>query len=252
VTPQQYRKLALSLPQARESSHMGTVDFRVGNKIFATLGNPDPAWGVVALTPDQQALLIETSSNVFVAVPGAWGLRGWTRVRLAAADAGAVKNALTLAWQGRAPKALRAGAGPHKVARAPRSKRRDSSGFDRVFARVRKAAKATRLPEIAEGTWYGTPALFLRAKALMRIKDADTLVFRCTLEDKALLIEAEPAVYYETDHYVGWGAVLVRAAAASDAELAHCVTRAWRLQAPEQLMAGHAGPAIKTKSARKR
>ena len=67
----------------------------------------------------------------------------------------------------------------------------------------------------------------------MRVKDTDTLVFRCTLEEKAFLMEAEPSVYYETDHYAGWPAVLVRAAAASDAELVHCVTRAWRLQAPK-------------------
>jgi len=109
VTPQQFRKLALSLPEASESSHMGTADFRVGNKIFATLGYPDPAWGVVALTPDQQALLVETQGQAFMAVPGAWGLRGWTRVRLAAVDAAALKNALTLAWQSRAPKKSMAG-----------------------------------------------------------------------------------------------------------------------------------------------
>jgi hypothetical protein len=230
VTPQQFRKLALSLPEASESSHMGTADFRVGNKIFATLGNPDPAWGVVALAPDQQALLAATHPDMFAAVPGAWGLRGWTRVRLAVADAGAVKNALTLAWQSRASKKQRESAAPQKAAPTPRT---DASGSARVFARVRKAAKATRLPEIQEGTSHGTPALFLRGKSLMRVKDADTLVFRCTLEEKAFLMEADPSVYYETDHYAGWPAVLVRAAAASDVELAHCVTRAWRIQAPK-------------------
>jgi hypothetical protein len=239
VTPQQFRKLALSLPEASESSHMGTADFRVGNKIFATLGNPDAAWGVVALTPDQQALLVETNPNVFVPVPGSFGVRGWARVRLAAVDAAGLKNALTLAWKNRAPKALLKRAEAH------------TGGLDRVFARVRRAAKATKLPEITEGNWYGTPALFLRGKSLMRVKDADTLVFRCTMEQKVFLMEAEPSVYYETDHYAGWPAVLVRAAAASDAELAQCVTRAWRLQAPKKLMAGRDGPATKAKSGRK-
>jgi hypothetical protein len=51
---------------------MGTADFRVGAKIFATLGNPDAAWGVLGLTPDQQALLIETTPDVFAPVPGGW------------------------------------------------------------------------------------------------------------------------------------------------------------------------------------
>ena len=109
MTPTQFRKLALSLPEASESSHMGTADFRVGNKIFATLGNPDAAWGVVALTPDQQALLVETNPDVVVAVTGSFGMRGWSRVRLAAVDAGTLKHALTLAWQNRAPNKLMAG-----------------------------------------------------------------------------------------------------------------------------------------------
>ena len=48
-------------------------------------------------------------ARVFVAVPGGWGERGWTRVRLAAADAATLKSALTMAWQNRAPKKLLAG-----------------------------------------------------------------------------------------------------------------------------------------------
>jgi hypothetical protein len=247
MTPKQFRKLALALPHASESSHMGTADFRVGTKIFATLGNPDPAYGVVALTADQQALFVETNRKAFAPVPGAWGSRGWTRVFLAAVDATALRRALTLAWEGRAPKTLRGAAAtaPRKPAARP------IASFDRVFARVRKAARASKLPEIEEGTWYGTPALLRHGKGLMRVKDADTLVFRCTLEEKALLIEAEPAVYFETDHYAGWGAVLVRAAAASDKELRHCVTRAWRMQEPEKPMAGRTRPATKSRAGRK-
>lgn len=249
MTPQQFRSLALSLPDASESSHMGTADFRVGNKIFATLGNPDPAWGVVALAPDQQALLVATNPAMFEAVPGTWGIRGWTRVRLAAADAGALKHALTLAWQSRAPNKLMRHGEVRKTSRAPAAKSAGST-LTRVFARVRKAARATKLPEIAEGSWYGTPGLFLRGKSLMRVKDADTLVFRCTLEEKAFLMEAEPSVYYQTDHYAGWPAVLVRAAAASDAELAHCVERAWRMQAPKTLMAERTNVNPATKATR--
>jgi hypothetical protein len=109
VTPNQFRRIALSLSGATEGAHMGTTDFRVGRKIFATLGNPDAAWGVIGLTPDQQAMLLETAPEVFVAVPGGWGARGWTRVRLAAADAATMKSALTMAWRNRAPKKLMTG-----------------------------------------------------------------------------------------------------------------------------------------------
>jgi len=109
LSPSQFRRIALSLPGASEGAHMGTADFRVGNRIFATLGNPDAASGVVGLAPDQQALLIATAPKVLSPVPGGWGARGWTRVRLAAADAATLESALTMAWQNRTPKKLLAG-----------------------------------------------------------------------------------------------------------------------------------------------
>jgi hypothetical protein len=71
----------------------------------------------------------------------------------------------------------------------------------------------------------------------MRVKDRDTLVFRCTVEEKGLLMEAAPDIYFETDHYKGWPAVLVRLSNIDDAELLHCLQRAWRLQAPAKLVA---------------
>jgi hypothetical protein len=109
--------------------------------------------------------------------------------------------------------------------------------LDRVFARARRAAAATKLPEIEPGTSYGTPSLKVRGKSMMRVKDADTLVFMCPLEEKEMLLEAAAEIYFETDHYKGWPAVLVRVAAADDAELRHCILRAWRMQAPKRLLA---------------
>jgi len=135
--------------------------------------------------------------------------------------------------------AARSSAGRKRAKSAQRSdaRRKGAPTIDRAFARVVKAAKATKLPEIEQSTSHRTPALAVRGKSLMRVKDADTYVFRCTMEEKQFLMEAEPSIYFETDHYVGWPAVLVRVAAASDAELAHCVRRAWRLQAPKKLRA---------------
>src|SRR5262245_51195150 len=105
MTPQQFRRLALALPGATEGAHMGHADFRVGGKIFATLGYPDAKWAVLLLKPDQQLLLVETAGEVFSPVPGGWGLKGSTRVNLAAADRETVQSALELAWEIRAPKA---------------------------------------------------------------------------------------------------------------------------------------------------
>jgi hypothetical protein len=258
MTQAQFRRLALALAGATEGGHMGHADFRHGAKIFATLGYPDADFGTVKLTPDQQAMLVETAPKVFTPVSGGWGRRGYTNVRLAQADGATLEHALTLAWQNCAPKGKRANAKDKSAVRKDKSAARGEDkgatrGIDAAFARARKAAKAAGLPGIAEGTSYGTPSLTVAGKFLMRVKDADTLVFRCTLEEKTFLMEAEPAIYFETDHYVGWAAVLVRVAAASDAELAHCVKRAWRLQAPKKLLAGHSAsrPAGRRKSLRK-
>lgn len=73
---------------------------------------------------------------------------------------------------------------------------------------MRAAARAAQLPEVEDATSCGTPALKVRKKLLARVKDADTLVIMCPVEEKEMLIEAAPAIYFETDHYKGWPAVL--------------------------------------------
>ena len=76
MTAEAFRRLALSLPEATEGSHMGHPDFRVGGKIFATLAAPDPSFAMVKLTPDQQEALVSAEPAVFVPVKGGWGLKG--------------------------------------------------------------------------------------------------------------------------------------------------------------------------------
>lgn len=105
MTAGEFRSLALSLPEASEAAHMGHPDFRVRSKIFATLG-PDEDWGMVKLTPDQQALFLHTEPDVFRPVQGAWGRRGYTYVRLEAATEPSVRQALIAAWRNTAPKRL--------------------------------------------------------------------------------------------------------------------------------------------------
>ncbi len=106
VTPTTFRRLALSLPEAGEAAHMGHPDFRVRNKIFASLGSPDRAWGTVKLTPEQQEVLLGAEPASFKPAAGAWGRRGWTQVQLAAVDAATLDSALGMAWRNAAPKAL--------------------------------------------------------------------------------------------------------------------------------------------------
>lgn len=101
-----FRKVALALPDAIEGAHQGHADFRVGKRIFATLGYPDDTWGMVKLTPEQQTVLVEAEPEIFRPVPGSWGKHGNTNVRLAEADAKTLHSALTMAWKNVAPKSL--------------------------------------------------------------------------------------------------------------------------------------------------
>ena len=106
MTPAQFRKIALRLPEAIESSHHAHPDFRVGGKIFATLGYPDDSFAVVMLDPDEQTFYIRVDSNVFAPVKGEWGRRGATLITLRAAKASIVRESLQAAWERRAPKRL--------------------------------------------------------------------------------------------------------------------------------------------------
>lgn len=108
MTAQEFRRLALSLPEASEGAHMGHPDFRVAGRVFATLGYPARGWGMVRLTPDQQQWLVRAHAATFAPVNGAWGRGGDTNVRLAAAPKAAVREALSTAWRNRAPKRLAA------------------------------------------------------------------------------------------------------------------------------------------------
>ena len=71
MTDDDFRRLALSLPGATESAHMGHPDFRVSGRIFATLRYPDEHWGMVKLSPEEQHGVCGTHPDAFVPVKGA-------------------------------------------------------------------------------------------------------------------------------------------------------------------------------------
>jgi hypothetical protein len=106
MTVDDFRRLALALPEAVESAHMGHSDFRVRNKIFATLDYPARGWGMVKVTPNQQKLLVHEDPDAFVPVKGAWGRKGATSVQLRAASTAVVRKALAAAWRSTAPKTI--------------------------------------------------------------------------------------------------------------------------------------------------
>ena len=69
MTRDDFRRIALAFPEATQVEHLGTVDFRVRNKIFATFGPRDSRLAVVKLTPDQQGILGAAEPGVFSPIP---------------------------------------------------------------------------------------------------------------------------------------------------------------------------------------
>ena len=109
MTPAGFRRLALSFPEAVEGAHMGHADFRVGGRIFATLGYPSARFAVVMLSPQDQDLIVRDHPRLFAPVAGKWGASGCTTIALGelrASATPAVLAALEAAWRRRAPKRL--------------------------------------------------------------------------------------------------------------------------------------------------
>jgi hypothetical protein len=99
-----FRRIALSFPGAEEKAHMGHPDFRVGGKIFATLGSPNGESGMVSLHPEQQELAMEAEPEAFRPATGAWGRSGSTLVALADVSDEWLERTLDWAWAKRAPR----------------------------------------------------------------------------------------------------------------------------------------------------
>lgn len=105
MLPDDVRAIALMLPDAIAGAHMGNPDFRVHGRIFATLWTEEDRV-VVKLTPEVQVAMIDAAPDMFEAIPGSWGRRGWTNLDLATADSETVRSALLAAWHTVAPPAL--------------------------------------------------------------------------------------------------------------------------------------------------
>jgi hypothetical protein len=94
-----FRRLALQLPEAVESSHMNHPDFRLNNQIFATLSGEKKGYGVLKLTLDQQAAFVTDQPRIFSPVQGGWGRMGMTYLHLNEADESIMAGALKTAFQ---------------------------------------------------------------------------------------------------------------------------------------------------------
>lgn len=104
MTAADFRRIALSLPGTEESSHMGSPDFRVGGRIFATLAHEREGYGNLMLDPEHQASFVGEAPDLFVPVKGGWGRTGATHIRLATATEDILRGALQAAWKLRVQK----------------------------------------------------------------------------------------------------------------------------------------------------
>ncbi len=97
-----------------------------------------------------------------------------------------------------------------------------------IFDDIRDIALAW--PDVIEGTSYGTPALKVRKKLLTRLReDGDSLVLiGVEPDERAMLIEANPKVFYFTDHYRDWPMILARLSACSRKIVTPFLQRRWR------------------------
>lgn len=218
---------------------MGHADFRVGKRVFATLGYPDAAFGMVKLTPEQQAQLIRAAPRVFAPVKGKWGVGGATQVRLGSATAKNLALAMKSAWSNVASKSLQA----HAAAPLPRA-------ITRAYQRYLKIA--LKLPGTAESTSYGTPAVKVFGKLLSRWRSEaeGALAIRCDFLDRQILLQADPGVFFVTDHYRNFPMVLVHLEKISARSLSDLTLRAWRLVAPKKLLRDVEGPPARAAAGR--
>ena len=87
---------------------------------------------------------------------------------------------------------------------------------------------ALSLPGTELSTSYGAPCVRVRGKPFLYPgRERDSFAVATPLADKELLMETEPETFWETPHYSGWPAVLVRFGSADGERIELVIRRAW-------------------------
>jgi hypothetical protein len=98
---------------------------------------------------------------------------------------------------------------------------------------------ARKLPGVEESSSYGTPALKVKGRFLCRLRSEaeGALAIRCDFLDRQILLQADPEVFFVTDHYLDYPMILVRLDRVRLNALPDLIERAWRMVAPPRLVA---------------
>lgn len=192
MTQDQFRRLALALPESVEAEHMGHPDFRVrGGGIFASLfDRTGVRWGMVKLPPAEQARLVASHPEVFQPAAGAWGRQGCTLVQLAAADRAAVRRAVVTAWRHVAPPRMAEALGPPDPAPVAQGK----PSTPRRPPRRPAAAPALTFLALLRGINVGGRNLLPMADLVRMFEASGCAAVRTYIQSGNVLFTAAPAL----------------------------------------------------------
>lgn len=103
-----FRRIALSLPEVTETDDEGTIHFRVRGRAFARLPARDTGWGDVLLSKEDSELCSSGEPEIFAPLRSTWLRTGYTQINLRKAGDHTLKSALAAAWRRAAPRRLAA------------------------------------------------------------------------------------------------------------------------------------------------
>lgn len=106
-----------------------------------------------------------------------------------------------------------------------------------AFEPIRAIWREANWPGVVEELSYGTPALKVRGKLLVRLREPGVVVLMCEIEEKEFLMQAAPEIYFETNHYKGWPAVLARLDVIEPDELREHIEKTWRKSVTKKMLA---------------
>ncbi len=115
-----------------------------------------------------------------------------------------------------------------------------SVGDETELRRMLRLCQELALPDVVESTSYGAPSLKVKTKNFASVRGPQEMVLHCPLEQKDLLMEMAPQIYWQTDHFKGWPGLLVRLDVIDDEELKLRLEDAWRFRAPKRLADSYA------------
>lgn len=140
MTANDFRRLALALPETEERAHMDHPDFRVGGKSFATLGYPHTSRGMVKLSLEERHSFTKNHAEIFVPVKGARGRNSATFVHLELVKKETLQEALQAAWRNIASKSLREHSRQTKAASKTTARKSSSQKARRVNSLLKNPA----------------------------------------------------------------------------------------------------------------